>query len=104
MRPNFLTNNYQQLKPSILSLSYSLLFCLAVIGAQAQIGDPQQPAVEDTTTRERPKRPDSLKEKFYLRNIRFGTDLITVGKNQFNKTFSGWEGNVELDCGYYYFA
>ncbi|MEJ0054217.1 MAG: hypothetical protein WDN75_00350 [Bacteroidota bacterium] len=71
-----------------MSLSYSLLFCLVVNGAMAQIGDPQTVAVDDTTTTERPKKPDSLKEKFYLRNIRFGTDLITVGKNQLNKSFS----------------
>ena len=69
------------MKQSILSLSYSLLFCLVVSSAMAQIGDPQTVAVDDTTTTERPKKPDSLKEKFYLRNIRLGTDLITVGKN-----------------------
>jgi Domain of unknown function (DUF6048) len=88
-------------KQSILSLFYSALFCLIINCAFAQQKDTS--VIEaDTVTRERPKKPDSLKEKFYPRAFRIGTDLIAIGKTQFNDTYSGWEGNVEVDCGYYY--
>lgn len=36
--------------------------------------------------------------------IRFGTDLISLGKNFTNSSLSGWEANADVDFGRYYAA
>jgi hypothetical protein len=52
----------------------------------------------------RPPKPDSLKIKFYPRSIRFGTDILSLIKSATKGGFSGWEANVDVDCGRIYFA
>ncbi len=69
-----------------LKLSCSLLLCLLVTFSFAQ----------------KAKKTDSLKVKFYPRSLRAGTDLISLIKSNTDKTFSGWEANVDVDCGKYY--
>lgn len=84
-----------------------------VSGALAQVQPEPLTAgnanANDTVTVERPKKPDSLKEKFYLRSFRVGTDLISLGKtvvmkDQASNYFSGLEVNGDADFGKYYFA
>src|SRR5688572_4945883 len=36
--------------------------------------------------------------------IRIGTDLISIGKTQFQDDFKGWEVNADADFGRYYLA
>lgn len=63
-----------------------------------------QDAGEPDSTRVRPKKPDSLKVKFYPRAFRFGTDVIPLINSRTQKTVSAWEINGDVDCGRYYFA
>lgn len=56
---------------------------------------------EDTVQVQRPKIPDSLKEKVELRAVRFGTDILALilsGSDRFN----GWEVNADVDFGRFY--
>lgn len=47
---------------------------------------------------------DSTKVSFIPTGIRIGTDLISLGKSQFQSDFSGWEVNAEIDFHRYYLA
>ncbi|CAN5205256.1 DUF6048 family protein [soil metagenome] len=103
------------MKHSILKSSFSILFCLLVINGIAQRSTDNQQTTglqqqEDTVaSKPRPKKPDSLKEKFQYRSFRIGTDLISlietpVTKNTPSNKFAGWEINGDADFGKLYFA
>ena len=47
---------------------------------------------------------DSTKVSFIPTGIRIGTDLISIGKSQFQSDFSGWEVNADIDFYRYYLA
>jgi hypothetical protein len=47
---------------------------------------------------------DSAKVSFIPTGIRIGTDLISLGKTQFQDNFSGWEVNADIDFHRYYLA
>ena len=47
---------------------------------------------------------DTIKNKFAPTGIRFGTDLISIAKSQYVKSFTGWEANAEIDFYRYYLA
>lgn len=86
---------------SRLSVSlFLLLCCLQVAG---QVVNPELPADEDTTFVERPKKPDSLREKIYFRSIRFGTDVLALALST-SPRFGGWELNADADFGPFYLA
>lgn len=58
---------------------------------------------EDTVQVQRPKIPDSLKEKIEFRAVRFGTDILALilsGSDRFN----GWEVNGDIDLGRFYLS
>ena len=63
----------------------------------------QSTVADDTTTRVKAKKPDSLREKFYPRTFRFGTDVLALILSRSVK-FSGWELNGDIDFGKYYAA
>jgi hypothetical protein len=65
----------------------SLFMCLA-LSAFAQ----KEKAADSTRGFQRPT------------GIRLGTDLISLGKTFANSSFSGWEGNADVDFGRYYAA
>lgn len=74
---------------------------LTVWGVQvgySQVVNPDLPAQEDTVTQERPKKPDSLREKVYFRSIRFGTDILALILSGSDR-FDGWEVNADADFG-----
>jgi hypothetical protein len=81
----------------MLKSACSILLCLLVHLALAQEATPD-------SLRTRPPKPDSLKIKFYPRAIRFGTDILSLVKTYTMEDFSGWEANVDIDCGRIYFA
>ena len=45
---------------------------------------------------------DSARNKFLPTGVRIGTDLISIGKSQYVKSFTGWEVNADVDL-YRYF-
>ncbi len=49
-------------------------------------------------------RADTVKNKFVPTGIRFGTDLISIAKSNYVKSFTGWEANAEIDFYRYYLA
>jgi Domain of unknown function (DUF6048) len=49
-------------------------------------------------------RADTVRNRFIPTGIRFGTDLISIAKTQYVKSFSGWEVNAEVDFYRYYLA
>lgn len=64
----------------------------------------QQPAVdEEDTVQVKVKKPDSLREKFYFRSIRFGTDILALALSG-SERFGGWEVNGDIDLGPFYLA
>lgn len=75
-----------------------LLIGLRVSG---QVVNPEMEAEEDTVMTERPKKPDSLREKIYLRSIRFGTDALALALSS-SPRFQGWEVNADADFGPFY--
>ena len=83
----------------ILQLSFSLLLGLLpmVVHAQDPVDD------EEDSVAVTYKKPDSLKEKVYLRSVRFGTDILALILSSSSK-FSGWEANVDADFGRFYLA
>lgn len=56
----------------------------------------------DTTSRPRPV--DTLKQKFYPRAVRFGTDVLGPLKTILVSTYAGYEINADVDFGTYYLA
>lgn len=52
---------------------------------------------------QRPKKPDSLKEKIYFRSIRFGTDILALILSGSDR-FDGWEVNADADFGRFYLS
>lgn len=75
-----------------------MLLCLRVAG---QVVNPEMDAEEDTVEIQRPKKPDSLKEKIYFRSIRFGTDVLALALSS-SPRFGGWEVNADADFGRFY--
>lgn len=63
----------------------------------------QEADVEEDTVQVRVKKPDSLREKVYLRSIRVGTDVLALALSASNR-FSGWEANGDMDWGPFYLA
>jgi len=52
-----------------------------------------------------PAASDSLGAKKYIpTGVRVGTDLLSFARSQYDKTFSGWEFNADVDLDRYYFA
>lgn len=50
-------------------------------------------------------RADSvIRRSFVPTGIRVGTDLISLGKTQFQNNFSGWEVSADVDVNRYYLA
>ena len=49
-------------------------------------------------------KADTVRSKFKPTGIRFGTDLISIGKSQYVKTFTGWEVNADVDIYRYFLA
>lgn len=47
---------------------------------------------------------DTVRNKFIPTGVRVGIDLISLGKTQYVKSFSGWEVNAEVDFYRYYLA
>ena len=47
---------------------------------------------------------DIVRNRFIPTGIRIGTDLISIAKTQYVKSFSGWEVNAEVDFYRYYLA
>lgn len=82
----------------ILKLSCSLLGCLLATILFAQV------ASDTDSIKVKPKKPDSLKVKFYPRSLRLGTDVIALINSRTQKKVTGWELNGDVDCGKYYFA
>lgn len=82
---------------------FVLAFSLLVTGAWSQVVNPDLPTREDTVEQQRPKRPDSLKEKIQLRAIRFGTDVLALALSS-SPRFRGWEVNTDIDLGRFYLA
>lgn len=70
-----------------------------LIGAWGQ----DQEVSEEDTIRVSVKKPDSLREKFYPRAFRAGTDVLALASSGSSK-FSGWEVHGDVDFGRYYFA
>jgi hypothetical protein len=85
----------------MLRLSFSLLLLLIGLAASGQVVNPEMEAEEDTVVRERPKKPDSLREKIYFRAIRFGTDALALALSS-SPRFGGWEVNADADFGPFY--
>jgi hypothetical protein len=46
----------------------------------------------------------SFRERFLPTGIRIGTDAISISRNYYDKTFSGWEANADLDFNRYFLA
>ena len=59
--------------------------------------------VEEDTIVVSVKIPDSLRQKFYFRSIRFGTDVLALALSGSNR-FDGWEVNGDADFGRFYLA
>jgi hypothetical protein len=85
----------------MLRLSFSLLMLLIGLRVSAQVVNPEMEAEEDTVETERPKKPDSLREKIYFRSIRFGTDALALALSS-SPRFQGWEVNADADFGPFY--
>jgi hypothetical protein len=85
----------------MLRLSFSLLVLLIGLRVSAQVVNPEMEAEEDTVVIERPKKPDSLREKIYFRSIRFGTDVLALAVSS-SPRFQGWEVNADADFGPFY--
>src|SRR5688572_10334197 len=50
-------------------------------------------------------RADSvIRRSFIPTGVRVGTDLISIGKSQFQNNFNGWEVNADVDFHRYYLA
>jgi len=79
-------------------LSFSLLSLCGVHDGLCQVVNPDLPSREDTVETERPKKPDSLKEKVYFRSIRLGTDILALILSGSDR-FDGWEVNADADFG-----
>lgn len=71
--------------------------------AAGQVVNPDMPVKEDTVEYRRTKKPDSLKEKIYLRSLRFGTDVLALVVSGSDR-FDGWEVNADADFGRFYLA
>lgn len=61
-------------------------------------------AQQDSVSSKKPVRADTVTGKFIPTGIRIGTDALALGISQFNKTFSGWEMNADVDFYRYYLA
>lgn len=85
----------------MLRSSASLLFLLIGLCTQAQVVNTELPEGEDTVVVERPKKPDSLREKIYFRSLRFGTDVLALALSS-SPRFGGWEVNADADFGPFY--
>ena len=78
--------------------------------AQVPTQNQQTNIPEDTNaSKPRPRKPDSLREKFQYRAFRIGTDLISlirtpVTQDTPSNKFAGWEVNGDVDLGKFYFA
>ena len=70
------------------SIAILLLFCSGVSAQQA--------AKTDTTKQK--------KTSYLPTGIRFGTDVLSLVRNGYDKTFSGWEMNADADLGRYFAA
>jgi hypothetical protein len=46
----------------------------------------------------------SLRERYLPTGVRFGTDAISVARNFYDDTFTGWEVNGDIDFSRYYFV
>jgi hypothetical protein len=68
-----------------------------MLTAQSEKSEPPKDTV-------RAPKSDSLRVRVYPRAIRFGTDVISLVKNQVGGSFSGWEANADIDLGRYYLA
>lgn len=85
----------------MLRSSVSLLLLLFALQAFGQVVNPEMEAEEDTITTQRPKKPDSLREKIYFRSIRLGTDVLALALSS-SPRFGGWELNADADLGPFY--
>ena len=50
------------------------------------------------------KKIDTVKVSYAPTGVRIGTDLISIGKSQFDPKFKGWEVNADIDFYRYYLA
>jgi hypothetical protein len=94
---------------AICKFTFSILLFLGAVRVQAQNPtNPQdqqnQPPIDTTHTEPRVRAIDSLKHPFRPTGIRFGTDLITLAKSQFQSKFDGWEVNADIDFYRYFLA
>jgi hypothetical protein len=95
-----------------MRLISSIVFVLVAIVAQAQHAAPRQPAAPKkdkapvaTATPEK----DTVKVKkdprrFIPTGVRFGTDGLTIARNFYDNTFSGWEVDADVDFDRYFLA
>jgi hypothetical protein len=67
------------------SIATLLLFCSVVSAQQAD------------TTKTKQKKKD-----YRPTGVRFGTDVLALARNNYDKTFSGWEVNADADLDRYY--
>ena len=81
-----------------------IIFLVCILGdvwaqqpAPAEISAPA-----DTTSRQR--ETDTLKQKFYPRAIRFGTDILALVKSAVVSGYGAYELNADVDFGKYYLA
>jgi len=110
----FSTDNFPPVPAQrlILILSFSTLLCLSGVDVFAQArtsqgtqqSQPQERSQDTIVAKPRQKKPDSLKEKFYFRSLRVGTDVISIVKSSTTTVFSGWEVNGDADFGKLYVA
>ncbi len=73
---------------SILKYFYNITFLLFSLAASAQ---------EDIDTLQ-------VKQDFKPTGIRFGTDLLSIARSSYDKTFKGWEVSADVDFYRYYFV
>lgn len=50
------------------------------------------------------KKIDTVKVSYAPTGVRIGTDLISIGRSQFDPKFNGWEVNADIDFYRYYLA
>jgi hypothetical protein len=96
-----------------MRLISSIAFILVTTVAVAQHAAPRQPAApkKDTQPAAATATPakDTVKIKkdprrFIPTGVRFGTDGLSIARNFYDKSFSGWEVDADVDFDRYYLA